>query len=211
MTADEESTLTALRVASQALDTGAVAGVLAAAMRDRGVDDTWLRVCVPALRGATTIHDGADIAVEHALSEGLRLAFDAVSAPRYADIRVNDVVLACTPGEGHTLPLQALAASLFERRIGACVLGARVPWPALHRTICRTSARTAVIWAQTTHGATAADLGAIATMAARHRATRFMVAGPGWTMDRPPHALPDDVVHLTDFRDAVDACAAVNR
>ncbi|MGI5181038.1 transcriptional regulator [Dactylosporangium sp. CA-152071] len=181
--------------AARSLDTGTVARTVRELMDDHGVAEVWTRVCVPALHHVT-----GDVAVEHALSQGVAHGLDLVSAPRHDDIRTNHVLLACAPREAHSLPLRALAAALFERRIGTFLLGAEVPWSALRAAVHCTVPGTAIVWSQQPG---TADPAMLLALAARFPATRFAVAGPGW--DPAPAGLP----HLTSIEDAVSACVPV--
>jgi hypothetical protein len=163
--------------AARELDSGAVAGIVCALSFERGVAEAWTAACVPALRRmAAGAGSGAEIAVEHTLTEGIARGLDLVSVPRHDDIRSNHVLLAGAPGEAHELPLRALSAALFEHRIGTFPLGAAVPWRALQAAVARTRARTAVVWSQTTATADAAGLCVIADA---FPGTRFAAAGPG--------------------------------
>ena len=191
--------------AARELDSGAVAGIVCALSFERGVAEAWNAACVPALRRmAAGGGSGAEIAVEHTLTEGIARGLDLVSVPRHEDVRSNHVLLACAPGEAHELPLRALSAVLFERRIGTFPLGAAVPWTALQAAVSRTRARTAVVWAQTAATADAAGLCAIADT---FDDTHFAAAGPGWTAAgvTPVLALCG-IEHLASLDLAVAAC-----
>ena len=182
--------------AARALDSGAVAGIVRTMMAERGVADVWTDVCVPALCRLSE----EDIVVEHVLAEGIARGLDLVSAPRHDDIRTNHVLLACAPRESHSLPLRALAAALFEHRVGTFMLGAQVPWTALRAAVRRTVPGTAVVWAQTP---ASADAEALLAVADRFPGTRFAAAGPGWG------ALPVELPRLTSMDMAVSACTRV--
>ncbi|MEV0133569.1 transcriptional regulator [Dactylosporangium sp. NPDC050688] len=181
--------------AARSLDTGTVARTVRELMEARGVIEVWTVVCVPALHEVT-----GDVTVEHALSQGLAHGLDLVSAPRHDDIRTNHVLLACAPREAHSLPLRALAAALFERRIGTFLLGAEVPWSALRAAVRRTVPGTAIVWSQQPGTADPASLLAIA---GRFPGTRFASAGPGW------EPVPAGLAHLSSIEVAVSACVPV--
>ncbi|MER7278081.1 transcriptional regulator [Dactylosporangium sp. NPDC000244] len=193
--------------AARDLDSGAVAGIVVTLTARHGVAATWTGACVPALRRMAAGAGPADIAVEHALTEGIARGLDLASVPRHADIRSNHVLLACAPGEQHELPLKALAAALFERRVGTFSLGAGLPWPALHAATGRTAPSTAVIWAQTAETADAAGLFAVA---ADFAGTVFAAAGPGWlAAGVAPRLTRAGLAHLTSLDLAISACARV--
>ncbi|MFG1904881.1 hypothetical protein [Micromonospora carbonacea] len=64
-----------LSAAAEDLDANEVAALLLALAADHGVLASWQQVCVPllaALRG----HTAAEVATEHALSEGVRIGLD---------------------------------------------------------------------------------------------------------------------------------------
>jgi hypothetical protein len=109
------------------------------------------------------------------------------------------VLLACSPDEQHTLPLEALAAALAERGVASRLLGARVPANALREALARTAPAAALIWA---HSPAMADRDQIAVAAgARPRPALVAACGPGWD----PGSLPSGVVLLTGFRQALTA------
>ncbi|MEU7869518.1 transcriptional regulator [Dactylosporangium sp. NPDC049140] len=193
--------------AARDLDSGAVAGLVVTLTARYGVAATWTGACVPALRRVAAVHGPIDIAVEHTLTEGIARGLDLASLPRHDDIRSNHVLLACAPGEQHDLPLKALSAALFERRLGTFPLGAAVPWRALHAATERTSPGAAVIWSQTADTADAAGLLAVA---AEFPATAFNAGGPGWlAAGVVPRLTRAGLAHLTSLDLAVSACARV--
>jgi hypothetical protein len=194
--------------AARDLDCGAVAGIVCTLTTEHGVAATWTGACVPALRRMAAGPGPFDIAVEHALSEGIARGLDLASAPRHDDIRSNHVLLACAPGEHHELPLKALSAALFELRIGTFPLGARVPWRALGAATARTNPSVAVIWAQT---AGTADAAGLLTVAADFPGTTFTAGGPGWlAAGVVPRLTRAGLPHLTSLDLAVSACARVS-
>ncbi|MET7397240.1 transcriptional regulator [Dactylosporangium sp. NPDC005572] len=186
--------------AARALDTTAVAGIAHALMAERGIADAWEEVCVPALRQVAHGLEPLDIAVEHAMVEGITRGLDRTTEVHDGDCHV---LLACAPREAHSLALHALAAALAQRRVGVVQLGAAVPWRALRAGVRRSTPRTAVVWAQTD---ATADVDALLAAAAAYPDTRFAAAGPGWGA-RP---LPPGITHLTSIGMAVTACTPVS-
>jgi hypothetical protein len=204
-----------LRRAGDRLDPYRVADLVVELAGVAGVVEVWDLLCVPLLAGLPG-RAGIDIAVEHALSEGIRAGLDR-HAPRPAPTgpgrpepgpgpgRVaapgGGVLLAGAEREEHCLALHALAAALRERD-GACLLlGAAVPWTALATAARRTAAHTVVVWAQTQ--ATGREHRLI-RLARGLPETRVFAAGPGW-----PARLPGPVARLGSLREAVRRCDQV--
>jgi hypothetical protein len=115
------------------------------------------------------------------------------------------VLLACTAQEQHSLPLEALAASLAARGERSRMLGAQVPGAALESAIARTGPRAVVLWAHAPATADVAQLRAVSAL--RPRPALVAAAGPGWSREE----LPPGVRALTDFGAAVDLLVTVTR
>jgi hypothetical protein len=105
------------------------------------------------------------------------------------------VLLACAPGDMHSLPLFAVSAALSERQIGARVLGARVPSDALVAAVRRTGPSAVLVWSYTASTGTPE---ALSDLPALRPAPAVIAAGPGWT-----EPLPAGVSHVTDLVGAV--------
>ena len=101
------------------------------------------------------------------------------------------------PGEGHVLPLQALAAALAEHAVPAQVLTA-LPVPALHAAVDALRPAVLLVWA---HSAETADGRVPGGLVGRVPAV--YVGGPGW-----PEQLPAAVTALPDLPAAVAAVRA---
>ena len=189
-------TVKGLRRAALALDPADVDRLLGLALAD-GVVRAWTAVIAPALRGLGRQYAtaGRYIAAEHLLSGRVSAALARVPRPRTRP----RVLLACAPAEEHSLPMEALAAALAERGVASRMLGARVPANALRDALARTGPAAVLIWA---HSAATADGGQVAAAAgSRPRPVIVAVCGPGWD----PAALPDGVLLLTGFRQALAA------
>lgn len=185
-----------LRRAALALDPADVDRLLNQAL-DGGVAHAWTTVIAPALRDVGSQHSiaGRYIAAEHLLSGVVSAALARVPRPRTQP----RVLLACSPEELHSLPLEALAAALAERGVASRLLGARVPASALREALARTAPAAVLIWAQSP---ATADRDQIAVAAeARPRPALVAACGPGWD----PGSLPGGVVPLTSFRQALTA------
>jgi hypothetical protein len=183
--------------AARDLDTYRVAGLLTGAVTRIGVLAAWQRICLPLLTELTG-HTAGDVAVEHVLSEGIRISLDGTGRDGDPPVAARGIVLAGAEAESHCLALHALAAALREQGRGVVLLGADLPWPALAVAVRRVRPHTAVVWAQTTRSGRSDQL---ARIAAGHPATRIFAAGPGWPATPPAPAL-----RLASLAEAVDAC-----
>lgn len=185
-----------LLTAAFALDTTAVAAVLESHVRAYGVVDTWDLLCRPAFVDIVNRQLGGEgcIDVEHLLSWSITSVLHRVCPPPVAG--PIPVVLACTGGETHVLPLEVLRAALAERGVGAHMLGADVPTSALTDTMGRGSAATSVLlWSQQEPTALTS-----AVLACRNAGARVLVGGPGWESV----ILPEGVRRVGSLADAVD-------
>ncbi len=185
-----------LRRAALALDPVDVDRLLDLALA-RGVVSAWTTVIAPALRdlGSQYATAGRYIAAEHLLSGAVSIALARVARPRTRP----EVLLTCTAAEQHGLPLEALAAALAERGAASRMLGVRMPIHALQEALVRTGPAAVLIWA---HSPVTADYRQLAAAAGtRPRPPVVAACGPGWE----PASLPDGVVLLTSFQQALDA------
>ena len=185
-----------LRRAALALDPADVDRLLELALA-RGVVPAWTTVIAPALRdlGSQYSVAGRYIAAEHLLASAVSAALARVPRPRTRP----QILLACAPAEQHYLPLEALAAALAERGTASRMLGARMPVNALLEALARTGPAAVLIWA---HAPVTADYDQLAAVArTRPRPPVVAACGPGWE----PASLPDGILLLTDFQQALDA------
>jgi DNA-binding transcriptional MerR regulator len=192
-----------LGTAAMRLDARAMIDVLADSIGERGVIATWDDVIRPVFRGIS--HRQANSArlidAEHLLSRSVSIVFGDVSASRSAGSP--SVLLACADEEQHTLPLEALAASLAEAGTASRMLGARVPSTALVGTIARTGPAVVVVWSHRIE--TAAPLDLHECLSARPRPIALMAAGPGWD----GVALPAGTVVPATLQEALRGALAV--
>lgn len=173
-----------LRQAALALDAVELDRLLREAL-EGGVVEAWTTTIAPALDqlGHQHANAGRYIAAEHMLSAATSVALGRVPRPHTRP----RVLLACTADEQHSLPLEALAAALAERRVASRQLGARVPTPALLHAVGRTGPAAVVLWA---HTPAAADTGQLdALLAVRPRPAVVLACGPGWPTDALPAAV----------------------
>ncbi|MEU4432732.1 MerR family transcriptional regulator [Nocardia rhamnosiphila] len=144
-----------------------------------GVVRTWNLLC---RRVFTEIvdrqaHDVGLIEVEHVLSWAITTALHRTVPPLHPTAGLVPVLLACTAGENHILPLEVLRAALAEASVPSVLLGASLPASALAAAIARQPRRPVVaLWAQTRHTASPAPIPAGSRVP-----SRLLLAGPGWT------------------------------
>ncbi|MFB8199935.1 MerR family transcriptional regulator [Kitasatospora purpeofusca] len=189
------------------LDAPEVTGILRGAVERLGVVDAWTEVMMPALQavGRKWAVDGEHyVEVEHLLSWHVSSVLRGVAVEAVRVRPVRPVLLAATPGEQHTLPLEATAAALTERGLPFRMLGAAVPPRALLDAVHRLGPGAVMIWSQDRQ---TADRGLVRQVSAgvwgprgsRGRAT-VVAAGPGWGRT----GSPDEAVTPRTLARAVD-------
>ncbi|MEU2100597.1 MULTISPECIES: MerR family transcriptional regulator [unclassified Nocardia] len=187
----------ALLVAADRLEPDVALTLIMARLARDGVVATWNGLCRPAF--ATIVAEQADggglVEVEHLLSwaviAGLHRMFPPVRRPRGQP----PVLLACTAGENHVLPLEVLRAALAEQGVVAVLLGAAVPDSALSDALAHYDEHCSlVLWSQLPPSATPETLRAV-----RQPTVRVLVAGPGWSAV----ALPPEVPYVTTLENAL--------
>lgn len=189
--------------AAMRLDAVEARGLVDEALARRGVVTAWDELVCPVLErlGARYAATDSLVEVEHLLSRTVSEALAAIRRPSPGTpVRV---LLACTDEEQHTLPLEAVAAALAERGVGARLLGARVPPPALHAAVQRTGPALVVVWSHAAHTADPAQLRPLLTGPARR--PLVAVVGPGWGGEPPEGAVTAGT--LADVVDLADASA----
>jgi DNA-binding transcriptional MerR regulator len=181
------------------LDAAAVDERLTCAVDRHGLAVAWQEVMVPALHtvGRRWASSGDRyVEVEHLLSWHVSTTLRRCTPAPVAHDGVGPVVLACVPGEEHTLPLEALNAALGEQGVPVRMFGAAVPAEALTAAVRRLGPAAVVLWAQARSTASlplarhvaAAEWG---VKGARRQPT-VVLGGPGWAgrampgMVRPP-------------------------
>ncbi|MFB9461744.1 MerR family transcriptional regulator [Streptomyces cinereospinus] len=142
------------------LDAPAVDDLLTAAVARHGVVGAWQDVMMPVLHAVGRKWETSGdryVEVEHLLSwhvsTALRRATRRVDPPPPRPEPVppaapGPVLLACVPGEQHTLALEALTAALSERGVPTRMFGAAVPPEALTTAVRRLGPTVVVLWAQ---------------------------------------------------------------
>ncbi|MFF7972328.1 MerR family transcriptional regulator [Streptomyces sp. NPDC007905] len=194
------------------LDAPAVEEQLAAAVSEHGLLRTWQEVMVPTLHAVGRKWASAGdryVEVEHLLSWHIsttlrRHTRPSLAAPGAATPR--PVLLACVPGEQHTLPLEALNAGLSQLGIATRMFGAAVPAEALAAAVGRLGPAAVVLWAQARSTASLPLAQHIAATEWGVKGARsqplVVLGGPGWAgrsgrgMLRPT-SLPEALDSLT--------------
>jgi DNA-binding transcriptional MerR regulator len=191
--------------AADRLDAPALQELLDSALDQWGVESAWEDVIAPTLRAAGrrwAALGEAYVEVEHLLSwhVATELRRRVAAVPRSGPV----VLLAATPGEEHTLPLDAVAAALSARGVAFRMLGASVPPLALAQAYRRLGPAAVLLWSQSRATAApqlAADLLALpfGVAGARH-SPLLLLGGPGW---RSP-ATPRTALRPPSLRAALD-------
>ncbi|MEV2226018.1 MerR family transcriptional regulator [Nocardia vinacea] len=186
--------LNAVVDAAERLDTATLVTLIDRTLQGHGVVATWNHLCRPAFQVVEKRQhiDGGCVDIEHALSWAVSTSLARVDQTQ-TGITSAHVLLACTPGEFHSLPLEALRAALSARGVAVHMIGPDVPTDAVRDALRRTKAATAVIWSHTrsTADPVALDLAG--------RGERIYAAGPGWDAAH----LPSGVSAIDDLDDAL--------
>ncbi|MCX5599425.1 MerR family transcriptional regulator [Streptomyces phaeochromogenes] len=175
------------------LDAPAVDGRLTSAVERYGLTAAWQDVMVPTLHAVGRRWESSGdryVEVEHLLSWHISTTLRRVtpalspSPSRRPETSEGPVVLACVPGEQHTLPLEALNAGLAEHGLPARMFGAAVPAEALTAAVRRLGPSAVVLWAQ---ARSTASIPLARHVAATHwgvkgarRHPTLVLGGPGW-------------------------------
>ncbi|MFR9795672.1 MerR family transcriptional regulator [Streptomyces sp. MS06] len=181
------------------MDGAAVQEQVTAAIAAYGLIDAWETVLAPTLRAVGRKWESTEdryVEVEHLLSWHISAALRHVyveSSLRRGALETPPVLIACLPGEQHSLPLEALAAELSTRGLPVSMLGACVPAEALIAAVGRIGPEAVVLWSQSRSTADVA--------LARHLSEtqwgvrgarthcRVLLGGPGWGLRTAPRLL----------------------
>ncbi|WP_229916327.1 MerR family transcriptional regulator [Streptomyces fructofermentans] len=172
------------------LDAAAVQRQLTAVLEAYGPAVAWEEVMMPTLRAVGRKWETSGdryVEVEHLLS------WHIAATLRHSYVRASSsaarpdsspVLLACLPGEQHTLPIEALTAVLAERGVPALMLGGAVPAEALLASVRRTGPSAVVLWSQSRSTASLALARHVAATRWGMRGARtrsaVLLCGPGW-------------------------------
>ncbi|MFI8193290.1 MerR family transcriptional regulator [Streptomyces sp. NPDC085946] len=181
------------------LDAAALDELLLAAIAEYGLVTAWTEVIMPTLQAVGRKWETSGekyVEVEHFLSWHVSGALRRSTPPVAADRPHAAAVLACVPGETHTLPLEALAAALAERGIPVRMFGGALPVESLVTAVRRTGPSVVGLWAQSRTTASRPLAQHVAAMEWGVRGARrkpvVLTLGPGWTgqavpgLPRPP-------------------------
>ncbi|MFF0216859.1 MerR family transcriptional regulator [Streptomyces vinaceus] len=173
------------------LDAPTVAELLEAVLAEDGLVTAWEEVIAPTLHAVGRKWATAGeryVEVEHLLSWQISAALHRIR-PLPEPPRSPPVLLACVPGEQHSLPIEALGAALGGRGVPVRMFGAALPAEALHDAVRRTGPRAVVLWAQSRTTADPALARSVAGIEWGLRGARarpaMLLAGPGWGAEAP--------------------------
>lgn len=176
-----------LMSAALRLDARTIDDRLTAAIDRYGPVAAWDQVIMPTLHavGRKWQTSGEKyVEVEHLLSWHVSSALRRAAVRPAAEDGTGLTLLACTPGETHTLPLEALAACLTERGLDVRMFGASVPGEALSEAVRRTGPAAVVLWSQSRNTAARPLAHHVASSERGVRGARtrpaVLLAGPGW-------------------------------
>ncbi|MER5377577.1 MerR family transcriptional regulator [Streptomyces sp. NPDC002553] len=179
------------------LDAPAVEDQLSEAVERHGLTVAWQEVMVPTLHAVGRKWASSDdryIEVEHLLSWHVSTVLRRAARPLTEPITApGAVMLACVPGEQHTLPLEALNAGLARLGVPARMFGAAVPAEALTAAVRRLGPSAVVLWAQSRSTASTALARHLADtrwgVSGARRSPTVVLGGPGWA-GRPVQGMP---------------------
>jgi DNA-binding transcriptional MerR regulator len=166
-----------LAEAAEELEFDAVAALLDETLTALGAAATWTGVLVPVLRELGDRWQRGDVcfAAEWTLTTEVSFAFERFGRRFPETVPGRPVLLACCPAERHSLPIEALRASLAETGVPARYLGQLVPAETLAELAERLDPVLVVLWSMA--APTADDL----LVRRLHDLDReVMTAGPGW-------------------------------
>ncbi|MFG3105584.1 MerR family transcriptional regulator [Streptomyces tendae] len=169
------------------LDAAALDELLLAAIAEHGLVAAWTEVIVPTLQAVGRKWETSGekyVEVEHFLSWHVSGALRRATPRTVADRPGATTVLACVPGENHTLPLEVLSAALTERGVPVRMFGGALPVESLVAAVRRTGPAAVGLWAQSRTTASRPLAQHVAAMEWGVRGARrgpvVLTLGPGW-------------------------------
>jgi DNA-binding transcriptional MerR regulator len=186
--------------AVEALDPREAAAAATRIVDRFGVVPAWTEVFVPHLQAAGEHWEctGEGVEREHLAAAAIQSALSRHTLRRRERPFRLKMLAVATPNEGHTLPLDALAAALADSDVSSYVLGT-LPAPALHAAVQDVAPSVLVLWARTRETSDVRLLRSVLD-----RVPLVCAAGPGWQ----PRRLPRTVTHLADLPTAVASVLA---
>ncbi|SFW83621.1 MerR family transcriptional regulator [Amycolatopsis australiensis] len=189
-----------LEDAAADLRPASVAGLLDETVGTLGPAAAWTDVLAPVLRGLGGRWQRGDVcfATEWVLTSEISLALERYSRRFPAAVPGRPVLLACCPAERHSLPMEALRATLAEAGVPVAYAGQLVPAETLADLAARLDPVLVLLWSLAPP--TADDL-----LAARVRDLGRAVgtAGPGWD-----HLGDRGFARVNDLASAVELAVA---
>ncbi|MEU6908694.1 MerR family transcriptional regulator [Streptomyces coeruleorubidus] len=169
------------------LDAAALDELLEATIDEHGLVTAWTEVIMPTLQAVGRKWESSGekyVEVEHFLSWHVSGALRRSTPSAVADRPGAATVLACVPGENHTLPLEVLAAALAERGLPVRMFGGALPVESLVTAVRRTGPAAVGLWAQSRTTASRPLAQHVAAMEWGVRGARrkpvVLTIGPGW-------------------------------
>lgn len=169
------------------LDAAVLDELLLAAIAEHGLVAAWTEVMVPTLQAVGRKWETSGekyVEVEHFLSWHVAGALRRATPPTVEDRPGATTVLACVPGENHTLPLEVLSAALTERGVPVRMFGGALPVESLVAAVRRTGPAAVGLWAQSRTTASPPLAQHVAAMEWGVRGARrrpvVLTLGPGW-------------------------------
>jgi hypothetical protein len=190
----------AVIAATRAYDAEGLRTLFVRKLDDLGTVRAWTDHVAPSMRrvGEEWYRGSIGVDGEHLVSDALHTALRArLASRRLRTTDVRPVLLACAEDEHHVLPLLALQCALADEDISCHMLGQRTPFNAIAGMTIRLEPAAVFLWASIVHFDGAA-LGPVLDAAADR--TDVLLGGPGWSVD--------DVTHVSDLQEAVDAIKA---
>ncbi|MGV9279692.1 MerR family transcriptional regulator [Streptomyces sp. NPDC003730] len=169
------------------LDAAVLDELLLATIAEHGLVTAWTEVIVPTLQAVGRKWETSGekyVEVEHFLSWHVSGALRRATPRTVADRPGATTVLACVPGEHHTLPLEVLSAALTERGVPVRMFGGALPVESLVAAVRRTGPAAVGLWAQSRTTASRPLARHVAAMEWGMRGARrrpaVLTLGPGW-------------------------------
>ncbi|MFE1070063.1 MerR family transcriptional regulator [Streptomyces sp. NPDC058783] len=170
------------------LDAAVLDELLLAAIAEHGLVAAWTEVIVPTLQAVGRKWETSGekyVEVEHFLSWHVSGALRRATPRTVEDRPGVTTVLACVPGENHTLPLEVLSAALTERGVPVRMFGGALPVESLVAAVRRTGPAAVALWSQSRTTASRPLAQHVAAMEWGVRGARrrpvVLTLGPGWS------------------------------